>query len=84
MVWLNGDGVGPPGPQGEHVVDDDFLLLFNANVHPMRFSIPKSLRTSRWRRVVDTAAPGATGNDVDVRRTVAVPGFTVVVLQRHD
>jgi isoamylase len=84
MVWLNGDGIGPPGPQGEHVVDDDFLLLFNANVHPMRFSIPKHLRLSRWRKVVDSAAPDIVGSDIDVRRTVGVPGFTVVVLQRHD
>jgi isoamylase len=84
VVWLNGDAIGPPGPQGEHLVDDDFLLLFNANVHPMRFSIPKDLRRSRWRRVVDTAAPDTIGGDVDVRRTVGVPGFTVVVLQRHD
>jgi glycogen operon protein len=84
VVWLNGDGIGPPGPQGEHLVDDDFLLMFNANVHPMRFSIPKALRTSRWRRVVDTANPDAVGGDIDVRRTVAVPGFTVVALQRHE
>jgi isoamylase len=84
MVWLNGGAIGPPGPQGEHVLDHDFLLLFNANVHPMRFSIPRDLRRYHWRRVIDTAVPDATSSDIDVRRTIGVPGFTVVVLQQVD
>ena len=84
MVWLNGDAIGPPGPHGEKVVDDDFLLLFNANLKPMRFTVPKELRHCTWRKVIDTYAPGITGADVDTRRTIPVPGFTVHVLQRRD
>src|SRR5690606_25983322 len=83
MVWLNGNAITPPGPRGERTTDDDFLLLFNANLEPMRFSIPKELRDQTWRRVVDTSTSDIVGAPVDVRRSVLVPGFTVVVLQRE-
>ena len=75
--------IAPPGPHGEHIVDDDFLLLFNANLEPMRFSIPKALRASAWRKVVDTSAADLDEATIEVRRPVTVPGFTVLVLQRE-
>jgi glycogen operon protein len=83
MVWLNGGALALPGPQGERLEDDEFLLLFNANNHPIRFSVPKELRASKWRKIIDTSAPDAAERDVDLRRTIPVPGFTVLVLQRH-
>jgi isoamylase len=83
MVWLNGDAIAPPGPHGEHLTDDDFLLLFNANLEPMRFSVPKALRGSTWRKVVDTSTAGIDDSAIEVRRPVTVPGFTVLVLQRQ-
>jgi isoamylase len=82
MVWFNGDAIAPPGPHGEHVTDDDFLLLFNANLEPMRFSVPKDLRASSWRKVVDTSMADVHGAPLEVRRPVTVPGFTLLVLQR--
>jgi len=83
MVWLNGDAITPPGPHGEHVTDDDFLLLFNANLDPMRFSVPKGFRASKWQKVVDTSAADLDEVPIEVRRPVSVPGFTLLVLQRE-
>jgi isoamylase len=82
-VWLNGDAITPPGPHGEHVTDDDFLLLFNANLDPMRFSVPKGFRASKWQKVVDTSATDLDEVPIEVRRPVTVPGFTLLVLQRE-
>jgi len=81
-VWLNGDAIAPPGPHGEHVTDDDFLLLFNANLEPMRFSVPKAFRGANWRKVVDTSAD-LDEVPIDVRRPMSVAGFTLLVLQRE-
>jgi glycogen operon protein len=83
MVFLNGDSITTPGPHGEHIHDDDFLLLFNANLDPMQFRIPKQHRQARWRRVVDTASPVTIGAAVDNRRALTVAGFSLVVLQDH-
>jgi isoamylase len=40
MVYLNGAGIPNRGPRGEAIVDDSFLLCFNAHHEPMRFTLP--------------------------------------------
>jgi glycogen operon protein len=82
-VFLNGQGINSLGPRGEHVVDDDFLVLFNANREAMTFCVPADLREGTWRRVLDSARPDATTTVVGVDQPVEVAGFAVVVLQRH-
>src|SRR5690606_32091644 len=79
LVWLGGDGIGLPGPYGETVVDDDSLLLLDDSLHAVRFTVPKELQRGTWREVIDAYALGITGADVDARRRIAVPGFTVQV-----
>ena len=39
-VFLNGDAITEPGPWGEDVRDQSFLLLFNANREPVTFALP--------------------------------------------
>jgi glycogen operon protein len=82
-VFLNGDAIATPGPRGEHVQDDHFLLLFNANLEATRFSVPREHRRACWRKVVDTSTTRAAETDIDVRRMITVPGFTLYVLQRQ-
>jgi glycogen operon protein len=82
-VFLNGQGINSLGPRGEHVVDDDFFVMFNANREPMAFTVPPDLGEGSWRRVLDTAEPDHPATIVDVDAPVDVPGFAVVVLQRH-
>jgi isoamylase len=83
-VHLNGSTIAAPGPRGEPVRDDDFLLLFNAGSDPIAFTIPKARRPGRWCCVIDTAAAARIGGVVDLRRPVKVDGFSLLVLQRHD
>ncbi len=55
-VFLNGDAISEPGPRGERVRDDSFLLMFNAHSAPLAFTVPPR-HGQRWQVVVDTARP---------------------------
>jgi isoamylase len=57
MVYLNGKAIPSRGPRGEAIVDDTFLLLFNAHHEPMVFRMPEPQFGERWHRVIDTADP---------------------------
>jgi glycogen operon protein len=54
-VFLNGDAITEPGPRGERIVDDSFLLLINAHHGDMTFTLPDARYGSAWRTVLDTA-----------------------------
>ena len=54
MVFLNGDGIPEPGRRGEPVVDDSFLLAFNAADEPMTFTIPDEVYGEGWVVSLDT------------------------------
>ncbi|HVE73859.1 MAG TPA: glycogen debranching protein GlgX [Mycobacteriales bacterium] len=56
-VFLNGEGIKEPDPWGERIVDDSFLLLFNAAENPVTFTMPAVGEAERWQVIVDTAAP---------------------------
>jgi isoamylase len=56
-VFLNGDGISEPGPRGQRVRDDSFLLLFNASETDLKFDIPPARYGEEWIRVLDTAQP---------------------------
>ena len=57
MVYLNGDAIPSIGPKGEAIVDDTFLLCFNAHYEPMTFTLPPQQFGNRWHCVIDTADP---------------------------
>ncbi|MFI1979184.1 glycogen debranching protein GlgX [Streptomyces wedmorensis] len=55
-VFLNGNAISEPGPQGERIADDSFLLMFNASAKELEFAVPDS-HGRCWRTVVDTSEP---------------------------
>jgi glycogen operon protein len=69
-VFLNGSAITEPGPRGEHVQDQDFLLLFNAHSEAVRFTLPGGNFAAGWDIALDTAGAGsglaAAGASVDV------------------
>jgi isoamylase len=83
-VFLNGEGLTAPDRQGNPVVDDSFLVLFNAHHEPLTFRVPDREWGRRWITVLDTRdempregqAPHDAGADVDVEAR------SVVVLRR--
>jgi len=54
MVFLNGDAIAEPDSRGERIVDDSFLLLFNASPHDLGFTLPGEEYGGHWHVVVDT------------------------------
>jgi len=83
-VFLNGAAISEPGPRGDPVTDDRFLLLFNAGPEPITFTLPESKLSGDWEIVIDTVSPR--GDPVDTigfmpRTKVDVAGRAVVVLR---
>ena len=88
-VFLNGDAITEPGPRGESVRDQSFLLLFNANREPVTFTVPDPRFGAAWDVLIDTAAPeprpaGGAAAPVPAGQTVALAGRSLMVLRGAD
>ena len=81
-VFLNGKAIPTPGPQGEQVEDDSFLLLFNAHTAPVTFTIPEDLDDFHWQVVLDTARAMTCTDLVAPGDAWQVEGWSVVLLQQ--
>jgi len=82
-VFLNGRGIPDRDARGEPVVDDSFLLLFNAHRDPISFTLPNSDYADGWQVVLDTAAPLVDRDEVDKAGTVLdVEARSLLVLRR--
>ena len=54
-VFLNGDAIAEPDARGERIIDDSFLLLFNAHHEAVDFALPDGgVRRLRGRSALDT------------------------------
>ena len=86
-VLLNGEAITEPGPRGETITDQSFLLLFNANDQPVTFTLPGAEVAPGWDLVVDTGAADPASQQTEPGRELApasareLPGRAVVVLQ---
>ncbi|GII75199.1 glycogen operon protein GlgX homolog [Sphaerisporangium rufum] len=81
-VFLNGEAITEPDRRGRRIVDDSFLLMFNAHHDLIDFTIPKDFGDV-WVPEIDTAVP----IEVDARlyragEQVPVAGRSVRVLRR--
>ncbi|MFJ8429924.1 glycogen debranching protein GlgX [Kitasatospora sp. NPDC094019] len=84
-VFLNGYAISEPDRRGGRIVDDSFLLMFNAHFEPLGFTVPAG-HGQEWQVVVDTAqprlpAPGA-GPVVKAGDVLWLTDRSLMVLQR--
>ncbi|AOT61783.1 MULTISPECIES: glycogen debranching protein GlgX [Streptomyces] len=84
-VFLNGHAISEPGPRGERISDDSFLLMFNAGADELEFVVPVN-HGRQWQVVVDTAepegvAPGQ-GDKVAAGDRLTLVGRSLTVLRR--
>jgi glycogen operon protein len=86
MVFLNGEGITTPDARGQKVVDDSFLMCFNAHFEPIVFCIPKGDYGTRWVKVLDTNSPlpGLDGDEVRAGTTVSLEARSLLLLRRLD
>ena len=84
-VFLNGDAIAEPGPRGERIVDDSFLVLINAAAEDIEFTIPSASMPSSWVVALDTAPCEADPRQV-LRSgdTVVVEGRSLLFLHSQE
>ncbi|HEX2057277.1 MAG TPA: glycogen debranching protein GlgX [Actinomycetota bacterium] len=85
-VFLNGQEIPTRGPKGQRIVDDSFLLLFNAHSDAIDFTLPPREWGDRWSAELDTAEPLGTPPPAvyEAGGKITVTGLSLVILQRAD
>ena len=86
-LFLNGDAIPIPGPHGERVRDDSFLLLFNACSDEREFTLPRERMGLAWELELCTADAAAGGAGSEPARhaahtSVSLPSHSILVLRR--
>jgi glycogen operon protein len=86
-MFLNGAEISEPGPRGERIVDDSFLLLLNGP-EPMSFRLPDGKWAATFELVLDTSigydGPGAGREGVTLLadEELALAARSLVVLRK--
>lgn len=57
MIYLNGSDIPEADWFGNQMVDNDFILIFNAHYEPIQFTLPDERYGKKWKLVVDTHNP---------------------------
>ncbi len=87
MVFLNGDAITEPGPRGEPVRDDTFLILLSAQQEPVTFTLPGPKFGQSWAITLDTAAGRASedsGSEHGPGGQIVLAGHAIMALRRTD
>ncbi|MEI4271432.1 glycogen debranching protein GlgX [Klenkia sp. LSe6-5] len=81
-VYLNGHGIRSTDERGEDVIDDCFILAFNAWHEDIEFTLPPSDYSQSWEVLVDTAEFGPVEpNEHKSGDVLTVKGRAMVVLR---
>ena len=82
-MFLNGQAIPAPNARGERVVDDSFLLYFNAHSGPVDVVTPDESYGAEWTCALDTADATGVGELVlKAGETTALRGRSVLVLRK--
>ena len=81
-MYLNGDGIPSSDGRGRRIVDDSFLLYFNASGDDVPLTLPPEEYAAAWDVEIDTAGrePGA---PLTAGSTSTLAGRSVLVLRAH-
>ncbi len=80
-VFLNGDEIPSRTAHGEEIVDDSFLLLFNAHFDLVTFTLPTRRFGARWEVALATGDAAPDGF-VGARAEVVVQDSSLTLLRR--
>jgi glycogen operon protein len=82
-VFLNGNAIREPNARGERVVDDSFLLCFNAHEDAVDFVIPDDDYGQEWTAELDTTEPtGTTERVMKAGEKIPLPGRSLLILRK--
>ncbi len=82
MVFLNGDAIAEPDLRGEEIVDDSFLVLFNAQPEPVSFTLPDKEYGETWTVALDTDHQLNPGDELSAGTQLSLEHRSTVVLVR--
>ena len=82
-VFLNGDAIPAPDARGERVVDDTFLLCFNAHADSVEFMAAEGDYAAEWTAELDSAAPtGGSELVIKAGETFTLQGRSIIILRK--
>ncbi|MFE3546925.1 glycogen debranching protein GlgX [Nocardia sp. NPDC059177] len=82
-MLLDGDGIPEPGPRGERIGDDSFLLCFNAHDDAIDFVVPGWEFGAEWTLALDCSTPTGAADAVYAASAILpVPSRCLLVLRR--
>ncbi|MEM7555784.1 MAG: glycogen debranching protein GlgX [Cyanobacteria bacterium P01_A01_bin.84] len=83
-ILLNGEQIASPGPRGERIIDEVFLLCFNAHYEMLEFTIPSWLQEWEWSIILDTTKQlfARRGKRYPGDKPIMVEARSLVLLQR--
>lgn len=83
-IFLNGEEIASPNARGERIIDDSFLLFFNAYWEAIDFVIPPRFQGLQWIAILDTAEPKfveSQGIIYTKRKNIPVTARSIVILK---
>ncbi len=81
-VFLNGEAISEPDPRGEPLVDDSFLVMYNAAPNTVIVTVPPAEFGASWTCVLDTDHTLAPGTVVKAGDSLEITGRSTLVLSR--
>jgi glycogen operon protein len=84
VVFLNGEGIPDLDSRGMRVVDDSFLIAFNAHFEDIEVTLPDAEYGPEWMVVIDTATGQVGDSEKPIVATgqLSLPARSLIVLQR--
>ena len=84
-MFLNGEEIASPDEKGQRILDESFLLLFNAHGEDVPFTLPNRRFGELWAMVLSTTEPDAEPNALEVGalEDIVVGGRSLVLLRRR-
>src|SRR4051794_26506020 len=84
-MFLNGEEIASPDEKGQRILDESFLLLFNAHHEDVTFTLPNRRYGDRWALVLSTTDPDAEPNsvEVDALEDMVIGARSLVLLRRR-
>ena len=82
-VFLNGAELQTRAAHGEPVLDDSFLVLFNAEGEPVDFTLPPRRFGLHWALELSTAEPTTAPRSFLAREVVRLEGRSLLLLRRE-
>jgi glycogen operon protein len=82
-MYLNGQGIHGADSRGQDVVDDHFLLYFNAGADPVSLTLPPEEYSQSWDVVFDTGEVRRRRGALNPGATAKLAGRSVLVLREH-